>query len=160
MSLVCSPNSMWAHWSSSLIRPVALRRDTPTLTSWSKKTRVSASVPRLGMEAMLRLRYYSCGIIIPQAYRRPLLPKQSEGWMVIEFGWECSQKRPHLWNGPLGPDNIVRLRFIRVASLRPTVDALATHPAYRRFATLRCYAISPEFVRPVCDRVSLRLREA
>jgi hypothetical protein len=108
---------------------------------------------------MLRLRYYSCGIIIPQTYRRPLLPKQSEGWMVIEFGWECVKNDPILaW--ALGPDNIVRLRFIRVASLRPTVEAPATHPAYRRFATIRCYASSPEFVRPVCDRASLRLPEA
>jgi hypothetical protein len=49
MSLFCSPNGMRACRSSSLIAPMARRRDTPTLTSWSKKTRRSASLPRLGM---------------------------------------------------------------------------------------------------------------
>jgi hypothetical protein len=41
VSLVCSPNGIRAHWSSSLITPVALRRDTLTLTSSSKKVRLS-----------------------------------------------------------------------------------------------------------------------
>lgn len=63
MTLVCSPNGMWAHWSSSLIRPVALRRDTPTLTSWSKKTRVSASLPRFGMSLRLRLVRATTGMV-------------------------------------------------------------------------------------------------
>ena len=38
-----SPNGMWAHWSSSLIGPVAFRRDVQTPTSSSKKMRLSAS---------------------------------------------------------------------------------------------------------------------
>jgi hypothetical protein len=64
MTLDCSPNGMWAHWSSSLIRPVALRRDTPTLTSRSKKTRVSASLPRFGMSLRLRFALWYHGTTV------------------------------------------------------------------------------------------------
>jgi hypothetical protein len=46
---------MWAHLSSSPIMPVALRRDAAMLTSSSKKMRVFASLPRLGMNFGLRL---------------------------------------------------------------------------------------------------------
>ena len=59
-------------------------------------------------EATPGLRHHLCGIIIPH----PFALQQGEGWMVIEFGSVCGRKRPHL-----------RLRFIRVASLRPTVEA-------------------------------------
>src|ERR1700733_10227864 len=48
-------------WSSSLIAPVALRRDAAMLTNSSKKRRLSASLPRFGMKATLRpslVRYY------------------------------------------------------------------------------------------------------
>src|ERR1700722_13283927 len=46
---------MWAHLSSSLITPVALRRDAAMLTSSSKKMRVFAPLPRLGMNFGLLL---------------------------------------------------------------------------------------------------------
>ena len=51
--------------SSSLIAPVALRRDAARLTSSSKKMRLSASLPRFGMNLRLRLARHLCGIMIP-----------------------------------------------------------------------------------------------
>ena len=51
--------------SSSLIAPEALKRDTPTLTSSSKKRRLSASIARFGMILRLRLARHLCGIAIP-----------------------------------------------------------------------------------------------
>ena len=65
MSLVCWPKGMRAHWFSSLITPVALRRDAATLTSSSKKMRLSASLPRFGMNLRLRLARHLCGMMIP-----------------------------------------------------------------------------------------------
>jgi hypothetical protein len=56
MSLFWSPNGMRACRSSSLIAPEARRRDATTLTSSSKKMRLSASLPRFGMNLRLRLR--------------------------------------------------------------------------------------------------------
>ena len=49
----------------SLIAPVALRRDAAMLTSSSKKVRLSALLPRLGMNLKLRLAHHLCGIMIP-----------------------------------------------------------------------------------------------
>ena len=57
-----APNGMWAHWSSSLIAPVARRRDTLRLTSSSKKMRLPASIARFGMNLRLRLARHMCGI--------------------------------------------------------------------------------------------------
>ena len=53
--------------SSSLIAPVALRRDAVRLRSSSKKQRLAASVPRFGMQLRLRLARHLCGIMIPHA---------------------------------------------------------------------------------------------
>ena len=50
---ICSPNGMRTCRSSSLITPVALRRDAARLTSSSKKMRLSASLPRFGMNSRL-----------------------------------------------------------------------------------------------------------
>ena len=52
--------------SSSLIAPVALRRDTLTPTSSSKKMRLSASLPRFGMN----LSYASPAICAVSLYHR------------------------------------------------------------------------------------------
>ena len=48
--------------------------------------RPSASLPRFGMQAILRRRRQLCGIIIPQATRRPLVHPEGR-WDGIEFGW-------------------------------------------------------------------------
>ena len=65
MSLAYSPNGVLARWSSILITPVALRRDAATLTSSSQKMRLSASVPRFGMNLELGLARHQCGTRIP-----------------------------------------------------------------------------------------------
>jgi hypothetical protein len=50
--------------SSSLIAPVALSRDAAKLTSSSKKMRLSASLPRFGMNLTLRLAHHLRGMLI------------------------------------------------------------------------------------------------
>ena len=54
----------------SPIAPEALKRDTLTLTSSSKKMRLSASLPRFGMNLRVRLARRLCGIMIP--HRGPI----------------------------------------------------------------------------------------
>ena len=60
--------SMTPCLSSSLIAPVALRRDAVRLISSSKKMRLSASLPRFGMSLTYAwLRHHQRGIMIPQS---------------------------------------------------------------------------------------------
>jgi hypothetical protein len=71
----------------------------------------AARIASAEFKAMLGLRHHLCGIIIPQAIAATICGRSSaECW--VKFGWECSQRRPHL-----------RLRFIHIASLLRTVAA-------------------------------------
>ena len=82
-----SPKAMTPCLSSSLIAPVALRRDASRLTSSSKKKRPAASIPRFGMNLRLRLARHLCGIIIPQIIAATTRAGSGASGMRIEFGW-------------------------------------------------------------------------
>ena len=131
MSFVCSPNGMMG---LPVLKPDRARGLEARYADANEFIEEDAAV-RVASAFWHELKATPLPTCAVSLYHRHsgdhLPPEQSKGWMGIEFGWECGQKWPHL-----------RLRFIRVASLRRTV----AQGCQRRRAAL---------VSPLVDRGAL-----